>query len=105
MDMEALLEFIEAEDGRLRNRYAGLDEGKLVLARAVKLSEEVGELCSEVLAHGSLQRKQKLEGHDNAGLREEVADVIITAMLLARAMGVDVGKALEAKAEKLSRRD
>ena len=80
------------------------DEDKIILAQTVKLTEELGELCSEVLAHKSLQRKQKLENHDKENIQEEFADVIITAMLLAKAMNIDIEKALENKIKKINKR-
>jgi NTP pyrophosphatase (non-canonical NTP hydrolase) len=76
----------------------------VILARTVKLGEEFGELCEEVLAYNSLQRKQKLDNHDRENLREEFADVIITALLLAKSMNVNIEKALEMKMQRLDQR-
>lgn len=104
MELKELLEFIEIENKRLKGRYRYLDREKRILARTVKMTEELGELCDEVLAHSSLQRKQKLDNHDKENLPEEFADVIITALLLAKAMDVDVEKALEKKVEKINKR-
>lgn len=104
MDMKDLLKFIEVESERLRKYYPKIDEDKIILAQTIKLTEELGELCSEVLAHNSLQRKQKLEDYDKNNIREEFADVVITALLLARSMNVDIEKALEAKIEKINKR-
>ena len=75
-----------------------------ILARTVKLGEEFGELCEEVLAFNSLQRRQKLDNHDEESLREEFADVIITALLLAKSMNVNIETALEKKMQKLNQR-
>jgi len=105
MELKDLLKFIEIEDERLKKYYGGYDDQeKRILARAVKLTEELGELCDEVLAHNSLQRKQKLDNHDKENLPEEFADVIITTLLLAKAMNVDIEKALEKKVEKVNKR-
>jgi len=105
MDLKKLLQFIEIEDGRLKKYYGDYaDQEKRILTRTVKLTEELGELCEEVLAHSSLQRKQKLENHDKENLSEEFADVIITALLLAKAMNIDIEKALEKKADKVNKR-
>jgi NTP pyrophosphatase (non-canonical NTP hydrolase) len=76
----------------------------MVLARTIKLTEELGELCQEVLAHCSLQRKQKLEDYSKESLSEEFADVLITALLLAKSMDVNVEKALEEKIQKINKR-
>ena len=105
MDLKELLKFIEIEDERLKKYYGGYsDQEKRILARTVKLTEELGELCDEILAHNSMQRKQKLDNHNKDNLSEEFADVIITTLLLAKAMNVDIEKALERKIEKVSKR-
>jgi len=70
----------------------------------VKLAEEFGELCDEVLAYNSMQRKDKLDNIVEGNLAEEFADVIITSLLLANAMNVDIEKALEKKMEKIDKR-
>lgn len=103
--MERLLEFIETEDKRLKEHYfKNVDKEKLILARTVKLTEELGELCEEVLSHNSFQRKEKLDNHQKENLPEEFADVLITTLLLAKSMEVDIKKALEKKIEKVNNR-
>jgi NTP pyrophosphatase (non-canonical NTP hydrolase) len=105
MELKDLKKFIKKEDKRLKERYGNLKDGeKRILARAVKLSEELGELCNEVLMFNSLQRKDKLEKHDVENLYGEFADVIITTLLLAELMDVDIEKALEQKIEKINKR-
>ena len=105
MELRELLKFIEIEDERLKKYYGGYsDQEKRILARTVKLTEELGELCDEILAHNSMQRKQKLDNHNKDNLSEEFADVIITTLLLAKAMNVDIEKALERKIEKVNKR-
>ena len=93
MEFTELLKFIDLEDQRLKNYYGNyIDEEKRILARTVKLTEELGELCNEVLAANSLQRKQKLDKTDKNNLGEEFADVIITALLLSKSMNIDIEK-------------
>ena len=105
MDFKDLLKFIDIEDGRLKKYYGSYDDQeKIVLARTVKITEELGELCDEVLAFNSLQRKQKLDDYNKENLPEEFADVIITTLLLAKAMNVDIEKALKNKFEKVNKR-
>lgn len=105
MELRDLLNWIELEDERLKKYYGSYpDQEKRILARTVKLTEELGELCNAVLAHNSLQRKQKLDGFDKDNLPEEFADVIITSLLLAKAINVDIEKALEKKIEKVNGR-
>jgi NTP pyrophosphatase (non-canonical NTP hydrolase) len=104
MELSELLRFIEIQDARLNRYYSGLEQEKMVLARTVKLAEELGELCQEVLAHYSLQSRPKLDSHDKEKLPEEFADVLITTLLLAKSMNVDVEKALERKIQKINQR-
>lgn len=105
MQLKDLRKFIKKEDKRLRKYYGGYkDEEKRILARTVKLTEELGELCDEVLSYNSMQRKDKLDNHDKNSLAEEFADVVITTLLLAEVMKVDIEKALERKMEKIDRR-
>lgn len=105
MELEKLLQFIKTEDGRLKKYYGGYtDQEKRILARTVKLSEELGELCNAILAFNSMQRKEKLEKHDRDNLSEEFADVIITTLLLAEAMGINIEKSLEKKIKKINNR-
>jgi len=104
MEMNELLSFIKAEDERLRKYYGYPDEEKRILARTVKVAEEFGELCNEVLATSSLQRKQKLENHKREELEEEFADVLFSTLLLASAMNVDIVPVIKKKMEKIKAR-
>jgi NTP pyrophosphatase (non-canonical NTP hydrolase) len=105
MEFKTLKKFIDIEDERLKKHYGnGGGELKHVLARTIKLTEEMGELSGEVLACNFLQRKEKLGRRDENSLAEEFADVIITALLLAKAMDVDIEKSLAKKMDKVDRR-
>ncbi len=108
MELRKLLDFIETEDRRLiggfGNNIAYDDREKRVLARTVKLTEELGELCDEVLASQSLQRKEKLESAKEKNIGEECADVVITTLLLSKALDVDIESELDKKIEKINKR-
>lgn len=105
MQLKDLKKFIKKEDKRLRKHYGNYkDEEKRILARTVKLAEELGELCDEVLSCNSMQRKDKLDNHDANNLSEEFADVVITTFLLAEVMKVDIEKALKEKIKKINER-
>lgn len=66
-----------------------------VLAQAVKLAEEVGELQAEVLGRAGYQRRDKT--YTEESLAGELADVVICTAILAVAHGVDLGEALATK--------
>jgi NTP pyrophosphatase (non-canonical NTP hydrolase) len=105
MQLKDLIKFIKKEDLRLKKYYSSFtDNEKRILARTVKLTEELGELCDEVLSYSSLQRKDKLDKHDPNNLGDEFADVVITTLLLAEVMEVDIEKALKVKIKKINKR-
>ena len=58
--MDRLQKFIKIEFKRLREKIKCTDS-EFILANTVKLSEEVGEVCNEVLKHFKYARKEKLE--------------------------------------------
>lgn len=72
-----------------------------IFARTIKLGEEYGELCDEVLASVGDQRKTKLAKEKAGDLESEFADVLIVLFMLAKAMDVDVMKALDTKVKKI----
>jgi len=104
MDLKELLQFISLENERLIKLYASKTQRERILSRTVKLTEELGELCNEVLAFNGDQRKDKLAKLENNNLPNEFADVIITTLLLAETMGVDIEEALKNKIEKINKR-
>ena len=61
-----------------------------ILTKTVKLNEEVGELCNDILSILKLQRKAKLEKFDRRNIYQEFADVVITTIQLAAVAGVDI---------------
>lgn len=105
MTLNELLNFIATEDKRLKKYFHTYsDQEKVILARTVKLMEEIGELSSEVLASHSLQRKAKLKKHNQKSLSWEFADVFITLALLAQALEVDIEKAVKTKIIEIEKR-
>lgn len=104
MTIEALEKFIDEQDALLRMvGDTTQTERERIFARVIKLGEEYGELCDEVLASAGDQRKDKLAAkHDLEG---EFADVVIVAFLLAKTMKVDMKTALENKIEKIRMRN
>jgi NTP pyrophosphatase (non-canonical NTP hydrolase) len=104
MELKELLKFIEIENGRLKKRYLNLDKEKMILAQTVKINEELGELYNEILKHCSLQRKEKLDNMDKKDIEEEFSDVLITTLLLAKSMDIDIENALKEKISKINKR-
>lgn len=94
--------FIDEQDAILNaTKPSDFTQRDRVFARTIKLGEEYGELCDEVLGSTGDQRKDKLEGKSREDLEGEFADVVIVAYLLAKSMDVDMEKALEQKVTKI----
>ncbi|MFA5155171.1 MAG: MazG-like family protein [Patescibacteria group bacterium] len=105
MDFQELQRFIKIEDKRIKKYFrTKTDPEKHVLARMVKLTEEVGELAAEVLAHHNWQRQEKLDRRSQDDLGHELADVVITTFMLADTLQVDMAAALRAKMKKIEQR-
>lgn len=104
MTLEELLKYIKEESEHLIQKYQVYDPHLRRLARMAKLTEEVGELSSEVLAFDKLQNIRKLEKHTKETLADEIADVTICTLLMADACDVDVKKALTDKIAKIKSR-
>jgi len=104
MKFEEFVEAVEAVAGFLQQKFADRTEGELIFAQMTKLNEEVGELCNEVLARNGYQRKEKSSEHSTETLEGEFADVIITTLVLAKFMNIDVQKVVEEKFEIVKQR-
>ena len=103
--MKKLLKWVEKERGRLEKNHGKYpDQEKEIFACVIKLGEEFGELCQEILFHSTLQRKSKMKKFKKENLSKEFADVLIATILLAQEMNVDVEKALENKMKKIDER-
>lgn len=102
MTFDKFQEFIDEQDVPLRYlEMRDESERETILARTIKMSEEFGEFCDEILASMGCQRKGKMKGHNKEGLTDEFADVVNTTFLLAKAMNVDIPTSLDRKVKKV----
>jgi len=105
MDIKTLQEKINTLTAKTRPHYKlYTPEEKEILTKTVKLNEEVGELCNDILSVLRLQRKSKLDKFDKRNFYEEFADVIITTMQLAAVAHVDIERAIRDKLTKIEKR-
>lgn len=105
MNLKSLQEKIKILNEKTTPRFKlYTQKEKEILTKTVKLNEEVGELCNDILSILKLQRRAKLQNFDKRNMYEEFADVIITAMQLAIAAGVDVERAVGDKLRKIEDR-
>lgn len=98
MNTDSIQKSIELIDEHFRGEYHNASEYERLLTRAVKLNEEVGELCEAVLHENGEQREEKGKRID---LGSEVADVIICTLMLAQMKRIDVWKEVETKLGKI----
>jgi len=105
MDIKTLQRKINDLNDKTRPHYKLYSQTeKEILTKTVKLNEEVGELCNDILSILRLQRKAKLDKFDKRNIYQEFADVIITTMQLAAVTGVDIERALNDKLKTIEAR-
>jgi NTP pyrophosphatase (non-canonical NTP hydrolase) len=110
MSLRELAQWAEGEGRRLAAHFgldpaADGDRANFVLAQAVKLGEEVGELHAEVLGALKYQRREKGGQYNSDTLRGELADVMVCVALLAEVLDVDLAWAVSSKIEHLDARN
>lgn len=106
MNIKNLQEKISILNEKTRPHYKLYSqEEKEILTKTVKLNEEVGELCNDILGILKLQRKAKMKNFDKRNIYQEFADVIITTIQLAQVAGVDIERAIEDKLKKIEERN
>lgn len=105
MNLRSLQQKIKVLTEKTRPHYKLYTQTeKEILTKTVKLNEEVGELCNDILSVLKLQRRAKLESFNKSNIYQEFADVIITTIQLAEAAGVDVERAVGDKLIKIEHR-
>jgi len=105
MQLQSLQEKINILNQKARPHYKLYSQAeKEILTKTVKLNEEVGELCNDILSILRLQRRSKLEKFDKRNVYHEFADVIITTIQLASIAGVNIERAVNDKLRKIEKR-
>jgi len=105
MNIKNLQDRVRDVDQRTQPKYKlYTPKEREILTKTVKLNEEVGELCNDILSVLKLQRKSKLEKFEKRNFYEEFADVLITVISLANTAGVDIERAVNDKVKKIEER-
>lgn len=104
MNLKNLQEKIRVLDQKGPHYKLYTQQEKTILTKTVKLNEEVGELCNDILSILRLQRRAKLEKFDRRNIYQEFADIIITTIQLAVVAGVDIERAVSDKIKKIEQR-
>lgn len=101
--LKELLDFIDWLDWYFKSS-SDIDDEKRVLYRTVKVSEEVWELSDAVMSYLGDQRQEKLAWFDKDCLNEELIDVIIATLILAKTLNVDIEQTMRKKIQKVRNR-
>lgn len=105
MNIKSLEEKVRLLSEKTRPKYRLYTQrDQEILTKTVKLNEEVGELCNDILSILRLQRRAKLEKFDKRNIYQEFADVVITVVQLGIVTGVDLERALDDKLKKIEER-
>lgn len=106
MDLKDLIQFSREEVEYQKKRFAQNDNDfdKSVLAKTIKIGEEVGELNEQVLTYLGLQRQEKLDKFKFEELEDEFIDILITLLNLSVTLDVDFENALLRKMEVIKNR-
>ena len=100
--MEKIFEFARKEHER-QLRYHNLkNDPKTKYTILAKLMEEVGELSEAILKKDRLQHARKLRGLPSVA--DELADVILVALILGEELKIDTRMALLSKMKKITAR-
>lgn len=73
------------------------------LSQMIQLSEEVGELAREI--NHQYGEKRKKESERTGSIREEMGDVLITTMIMANALDINLDEVMEENMKKFRERD
>lgn len=105
MDFNELDGFLSKNLQNLQNKYHFKNKTDVsLLAKSLKISEEVGEFSENILKYLSYQRSEKLHTDVLSNIEEEFADVVITACLVLKELELDPAEALAKKIAKISAR-
>ena len=106
MIKQELLEIIKKIVSNLDNKFWEKDfpKDKKILLSCVKLQEETGELAWEVLTQLGRARQEKIDNFSNQNLEFEFADVVLSLLVLAEKMDIDINNALKEKLDKIQKR-
>jgi len=76
----------------------------LILRKTLKIGEEYGELCDAVLSELGSQRNIKLKKHKREDIENELADILVTALGLARILDLDINELIDKKLDYVLKR-
>lgn len=97
--MKQILQKIEILNNAINQNHFDKTDTERILLKSSKLPEEVGEFYSELLISLGFTRDGKDGNREE--LEKELADVIITSLVIARELNIDIEYIIEKKLEKV----
>ncbi len=88
--MKNIEEKIDSINNLFKDLEGEVPEMDMIVRKTLKIGEELGELNEAVLAEMGLQRQEKLDSYKREDLEKELADVVISALTLARYLNIDL---------------
>jgi len=105
LDIDDLVKFARKKEEEIQKLFDNkLDRDKRVLLQLAKMSEETGELIKEVLKTINMVREEKMDVNNIQKIESELADVIITAIITAEVLNLDLEQLLEKRISELNNR-
>jgi len=97
MSLQDLIAEFRQIKAMLSERWPIENHEQRVLARTLKMMEELGELSDEILSSMKLQRASRVNEFSQEHLEEEFADVLSCVMLLGIELDIDIEKVIKQK--------
>nr|MDD3720197.1 MazG nucleotide pyrophosphohydrolase domain-containing protein [Candidatus Gracilibacteria bacterium] len=103
MELNYLLERIKKINNFIDLNHSNRTDSEKLLLKSAKITEELGELYNELLLFLDFSRDGKPE-FNKENLEKEIADILISTLLVSISLGIDIEKALESKLNKVYNR-
>lgn len=97
MTLREFKSFFKKQQRILMDSETRNDDRLRIFVSLIKLMEELGELCEQILGFKIQQRTEKMRSRNTTELEKELADVLITIFILAEDLKIDAFKAMENK--------
>jgi NTP pyrophosphatase (non-canonical NTP hydrolase) len=81
----------------INEHWALKNKEQRIFARTMKVVEELGELADEILTGMNLQRRSKIARFSEENVKDELADVLASVVLLAIELEIDLDKVMKKK--------
>ena len=105
MDINDLLQFAKKKEVEIQRAFKSrLDDDTRILLQIAKLHEETSELTKEMLRDANFIRVED-KFNSKQRVEEELVDVIVTAMITAVVLDIDIEQVLKRRIPVLSKRE